>query len=181
MKQTTNFVKKALLSLIVIAFSLAISPSAAIAQSSTAQPPTKSEKKAARLAAIKSMVESQNYTFKAQTALPLGLRIRQLTSDYDLKVTKESIISYLPYFGRAYTAPIDPTKGGIQFTSKDFDYTLTPGKKDGWTVVIKPKDYRDVQQMTLSISSEGYTQLQVTSTNRQPISFNGQIVAPKQK
>ena len=137
------------------------------------------DKKAAKLAAIKNMVEGQNYIFQAQQALPLGGRTRQLTSEYDLKVTKESITSYLPYFGRAYTAPIDPTKGGIQFTSKDFGYNLSPNKKDGWTAVIKPKDNRDVQSMTLNISSEGYTSLQVTSINRQPISFSGIIVAPK--
>jgi hypothetical protein len=139
------------------------------------------DKKAAKLAAIKNMVESQNYVFKAQTVMPMSGRTRQLTSDYDVKVTKESITSYLPYFGRAYSAPMDPTQGGIQFTSKDFDYTLTPGKKDGWTVLIKPKDYRDVQQMTLNISSTGYATVQVTSTSRQPISFNGIIVAPQSK
>ena len=143
--------------------------------------PSAADKKSAKLAAIKDMVESQNYVFKAQTAMPMSGPTRQLTTDFDLKVTKQSIISYLPYFGRAYTAPMDPSKGGIQFTSKDFDYTLTPGKKDGWSVLVKPKDYRDVQQMTLSISSTGYATVQVTSTSRQPISFNGVIVAPKQK
>jgi len=138
-------------------------------------------KKVEKQASIKALVESQNYIFKAQTAMPMSGRTRQLTSDYDLKVSKDNIISYLPYFGRAYTAPIDPTQGGIQFATKDFDYTLTPGKKDGWTALIKPKDNRDVQQMTLSISSEGYASLQVTSTNRQPITFSGMVVAPKQK
>lgn len=164
-----NFVKKALLSLFVL------TPFLVSAQSSAA------DKKAAKLTAIKTMVESQNYIFKAQTALPMSGRTRQLTSDYDLKVTKENIVSYLPYFGRAYSAPIDPTKGGVQFTSKNFDYTLTPGKKDGWNVLIKPQDISDVQQMNLSISSTGYANLQVTSTSRQPISFSGVIVAPKQK
>jgi hypothetical protein len=168
MKLSPNFAKKALL------LSLMILPFVAGAQSD----PT--DKKAVKLAAIKNRVESQNYVFKAQTVMPMSGRTRQLTSDYDLKVTKESIVSDLPYFGRAYSAPIDPTKGGIEFTSKDFDYTLTPNKKDGWTALIKPKDYRDVQQMTLNISSTGYATLQVTSTNRQPISFNGIIVAPKQ-
>ncbi|HVW63254.1 MAG TPA: DUF4251 domain-containing protein [Puia sp.] len=140
-----------------------------------------SNKTSAKETAIKNMVDSQNYVFVAQTALPLSGRTRQLTSDYDLRVTKSSIVSYLPYFGRAYQAPLDPTKGGLEFTSKDFDYTATPGKKSGWTVQIKPKDNRDVQQMTLSISSGGYGTLQVVSTNRQPISFNGYIKAPKAK
>ncbi|HVU56865.1 MAG TPA: DUF4251 domain-containing protein [Puia sp.] len=129
----------------------------------------------AKTAAIKALVDSQNYVFVAQSALPMSGRVRQLTSDYDLRVTKSSIVSYLPYFGRAYTAPIDPTKGGIQFTSKDFEYTAKPRDKGGWDVSIKPKDYRDVQQMSLSISSTGYATLQVTSTSRQPISFNGII------
>jgi hypothetical protein len=129
----------------------------------------------------KGLVESKNFVFKAQTALPLSGPSRNLTSDYDLRVTPESIVSYLPYYGRAYVAPMDPSKSALEFTSKDFDYTTTPGKKDGWTVTIKPKDYKEVQQMTLSISSEGYASLQVTSTNRQAISFNGVIVAPRKK
>jgi hypothetical protein len=161
---------KRILSLLIF-----VTPFVTFAQSRT------EDKKAAKLAAIKNIVESQNYIFKAQSASPMSGRVRQLTSDYDLKVTKESIVSYLPYFGRAYSAPMDPTKGGIQFTSKNFDYTLTPGKKDGWSVLIKPKDYSDVQQMTLTISSTGYASLQVTSTNRQPISFNGIVVAPRSK
>lgn len=142
---------------------------------------TKQDKQAAKETEIKNLVDSQSYVFKAQSALPMTGRTRQLTSDYDLKVTKSSIVCYLPYFGRAYSAPIDPSKGGIQFTSKDFDYTVTGRKKGGWDVQIKPKDYRDVQQLSLSISQEGYASLQVTSTNRQMISFNGYITAIKQK
>ena len=142
---------------------------------------TKKDKDAEKIATTKNLVDSQNYVFIPQSAMPMAGRVRQLTPDFDLKVTKNSIVSYLPYFGRAYTPPIDPTKGGIQFTSKDFEYTATPKSKGGWDVLIKPKDYRDVQQMNLSISSTGYATLQVTSTSRQPISFNGYIKAPKQR
>ncbi|HEY4061090.1 MAG TPA: DUF4251 domain-containing protein [Puia sp.] len=174
MKILPNVLKKTI-PLLLIAAAL---PFLAPAQSS------KADKKAAQQAAIKQLVESQHYDFKAQTAMPMRGPTRQLTSDYDLKVTKEAIVSYLPYFGQAYTAPIDPSKGGIQFTSKDFNYTITNGKKGGWDIRIKPKDYRDVQQLSLSISEDGYATLQVTSTSRQPISFYGMIAAirqPKQK
>jgi len=140
---------------------------------------TKKDKDAEKIAQVKNLVDSQNYVFVAQSASPMSGRLRQLTPDYDLKVSKSSIVSYLPYFGRAYTAPLDPTQGGIQFTTKDFEYTATPRNKGGWDVLIKPKGYRDVQQMSLTISSTGYATLQVTSTNRQPISFNGYIKAPK--
>jgi hypothetical protein len=131
-----------------------------------------------KTAAMKSLVESGVYVFTAQSVMPMSGRVRQLTTDnYTLKISKEKITSDLPYFGQAYTAPIDPTNTGIQFTSKDFSYTLTPRKKGGWDVLIKPKDYKDVQQMTLSISSAGYASLQVISNSRQAISFNGIVAA----
>jgi hypothetical protein len=137
------------------------------------------DKAADKAAGIKNLIDSQNYVFKAQSAMPMSGRTRQLTSDYDVKVTKSQVVSYLPYYGRAYTAPMDPTQGGIQFTSKDFDYTVNPRKKGGWDIQIKPKDYRDVQQFSLSVTESGYATLQVTSTNRQSISFNGYITANK--
>lgn len=139
------------------------------------------DKKAQQQALIKNMVDSQHYVFVAQSAMPMSGRTRQLTSEYDLNVSPTEVVSYLPYYGRAYTAPIDPSQGGIQFTSKSFDYTATPKKKGGWDVVIKPKDYRDVTSMSLSISVDGYASLQVTSSSRQGISFNGYIRAPRPK
>ncbi len=138
------------------------------------------QSKEEKAAAFKSLIESGNYVFKAQSAMPMSGRVRQLTTDdYTLTITKEKIISDLPYFGQAYTAPMDPSKGGIQFSSTAFDYTITPGKKDGWEVLIKPKDYHDVNQLSLSISSAGYASLRVISTSRQQISFNGIIVPPR--
>jgi hypothetical protein len=134
-----------------------------------------------KAAAFKDMVESKNYVFQAQTVLPMRGGVRQLTTEYDLKITPTAIVCDLPYFGRAYVAPMNPAQGPLQFTSSNFSYTTTPRKKGGWDVVIKPNDHRDVQQMTLTISSAGYTTLQVTNLNRDPISFNGVIVPPRKK
>jgi hypothetical protein len=125
---------------------------------------------------VSKLIETKRYVFVAQTASPMGGRFRQLnTGEYDVRVTADSVISFLPYFGRAYSAPIDPSASGIQFTSTNFGYKQTPRKKGGWTIVIEPKDAADVRQMTFTISETGNTSLQVTSNNRQPISFNGQI------
>ena len=129
-------------------------------------------------AAMKSLVESKNYVFRAQTAIPQTGQTRNLTSIYDLKITTNSIVCDLPYFGRAY-APVDPNEGGIQFTSKDFTYTSKPTKKGGWEIAIKPNDISaDVRQMWLTITSDGYATLRVIGNNRNPISFSGQIFSP---
>ena len=134
-----------------------------------------------KVAAVKELVESKNFIFQAQTALPMRGSVRQLTSEYDLKVTPSAIVSDLPYFGRAFVAPMNPTQSPLLFTSRKFDYFTTPRKDGGWNIVIKPADHREVQSMTLSISTAGYTTLQVTNLNRDPISFNGDIVAPGKK
>jgi hypothetical protein len=130
-------------------------------------------------AQIKSIVEAQNYVFKAQTALPQSGSTRQLTSDFDLQVSKDTIVSDLPYFGRAFTAPINPSEGPLQFTSTDFQYSVSNRKKGGWDVVITPKDVNDPRQLNLSIFDNGTASVIVTSYNRQPISFNGYVTAKR--
>ena len=143
---------------------------------------TRKEKQAAKIAEVKGMISAGRYTFEANSALPLRGGTRQLTSAYDLQVTKDTIKSFLPYFGVAYVAPTDPTEGGIKFTSTNFEYKVTQNKNGSWDILIKPKDkivtdMRSVEQMRLNISIYGYASLQVTSTNRDAISFNGEIVA----
>jgi hypothetical protein len=126
---------------------------------------------------VASLIESKNFVFVAETANPLSGQFRQLTSEYDLRVLGDSIVAFLPYFGRAFSAPIDPNQGGIQFTSTDFEYSQQTRKKGGWNINIKPKDTRDVRQMNLFIRQNGNASLQVTSNNRQSISYNGRIEA----
>lgn len=173
MKILSNVLKKSLLILLIA------SGSQMTLHAQSAQ----ADKKAEKRAAIRALVESQHYDFKATSVTPMSSRSRQLTTDYDVKVTRESIVCYLPYFGRAYVAPLDPSQGGIQFTSKEFDYTVSNGKKGGWSILIIPKDHRDVQQMTLSLGEDGYGTLQVSSTQRQPISFYGYVseIRPSKK
>jgi len=129
--------------------------------------------------AIKTSIESKQFIFHAQTALPTSGRSRQLTSDYDLRLLSDSLISNLPFYGRAYSVPYGSGDGGFNFTSTKFDYTATPGKKKGWDIRIKPKDVTDFREFSLSLSDNGYGTLQAFSNNRQPISFTGYITEIK--
>ena len=141
----------------------------------TAMSVSAQKKVSAKETAIKSLLDNHRYVFYAESALPSSGRQRYLTSEYTVTIVKDSIISDLPYFGRAYAAPIGTTDGGIKFTSVDFDYTVIPRKKGGWEVNIKPKDGQDVQSMILTIYDNGKAYLNVNSNNRQTISFNGHI------
>jgi len=166
MKQVTG-----LLRIMLIAVSMAVSVAPVAAQES------KKQKKEKKEDAITALIQNQNYVFKAQNVMPMGGGTRQLTSEYDVRVTKDTVVSFLPYFGRAY-GYVDPNNGGIQFTSTNFTYTITD-KKNGWDILIKPTDAKSVQQMSFSIFNNGSATLQVISNNRQPISFNGFVTEIK--
>ena len=104
---------------------------------------------------VKTIVESKQFIFHAQTALPSSGRSRQLTTEYDLRIFPDSLVSNLPFYGRAYSVPYGSSDGGFHFTSTKFEYAATPGKKKGWDITIKPKDVTDFREFSLSLSDDG--------------------------
>lgn len=135
---------------------------------------SKKDKDKMKEAEVRQMVNDHNYTFQAQYANPIGGGHRYITPDYDVRVTKDSVIAYLPYFGRAYfDVPYNPTDGGIKFTSTKFTYVSKEKKKGGWDITIEPKDVKYLQRMTFFISQSGYANLGFIMTNRSAISFDG--------
>ena len=144
----------------------------ALSQFSTAQ---QNKKMDAKKTSIKEMINSQTFTFEAQSVTPLRGTFRNLTSLYDVTITKDTMQSYLPYFGRAFNAPYNQTKSPLEFTSTHFTYTFSQRKKNAWNVTIKPKDNSEIQQYLFTIFDNGRASLNVTSTSRDPILFNGYI------
>ena len=149
-------------------------------------------------ATTKKIVQDQDFIFVATTAMPLASQditavlnkmnspngsgsINLTGSRYDLIIHKDSVAAYLPYYGRSYSASLDPDDAGIKFKSKDFKYEKATRKKGGWLIVIVPKDIKDHQKLTLSVSENGYATLNVVNNNRQPITFNGYLSAPKEE
>ena len=122
---------------------------------------------------VKELVTSRRFVFTPQSVSPMSGGIRQVTPEFSLRVTADSIISYLPYFGRAFGIP--PSEGGISFTSTRFEYNAKERKKKRWEISIRPKDNRDVQQMNFTLFDNGYGSLYVTSNNRQGITYYGYI------
>lgn len=121
-----------------------------------------------------NLINSKSYVFVAQSAMPMSSTMRHLTSGYDLTVAGDSIIAYLPYFGRVYTAPAMGSDGGIKFTSTSHSYKLRT-TKHGWDINLKPKDVSSSVELNLHVSQSGYAVLQVNDASREAISFYGYI------
>src|SRR5688572_10874501 len=143
MKTINSWLKTALLPLLAAAMTL------------TAAHGQDGAEKKEKEVVTEEMIASKNFVFKAQAAQPLGGRTIQLTSDFDLRVSKDTLVSHLPYFGRAFVAPINPSEGGIRFTSTSFEYRVKERRKGGWEITLLPKDVRDVRQLFLNVSKGG--------------------------
>lgn len=122
---------------------------------------------------VNSMVTSQNFIFIPDMVNPMTGASRPLSPGYELVVSPDTIISYLPYFGRAY-APIYNSEGGIKFTSTDFQYKSAKAG-DRWKIRLRIKDAPDVNQIYLDVFENGTAILSINSNRRQSISFYGYI------
>ena len=132
--------------------------------------------KRAKAEEISKKITDFKFLFKANYAYPLGYKSIYLSPYYDVKVSKDTIQAYLPYFGRAYVAPIHSDDSGIKFTSTKFEYKITNGKSSGnWFVEIKTQDTNRDFSLFFDIWENGSARLEVTNPNRQPISFQGYI------
>ena len=140
------------------------------------------KEKAANRESIKQALEDNNFTFVAQQVSPLrgnivSPRLLQLDGSYNLKVSKDTIDCYLPYFGVAQRVDYGTRDTGLQFVTTDFSYDKKLGKKGGYEITIIPRNSDKTRQLFLTISESGSATLNVLSYNRDAISFNGVIEA----
>lgn len=147
--------------------------------SSFAQAPNtaddKKAKEATKQVSIQKMIASRLYSFSAESALPINDGSIPLTYGYYLRVQRDTLIAYLPYFGDAYEIPMDLTAdNGIDFTSTKFTYNAVQNIH-GYEITIVPQDVKDVKKMYLDISPDGYASLRISNLSRSGINFNGSI------
>lgn len=121
-----------------------------------------------------ALVNSKNFMFVANRAIPQGYPTVDLISNPNhLKFSHDEIDSYMPFFGRAYQVNINH-EGGFKFIAKPDSYDLVKTKK-GYEIKVKVKDKNDSYDIFLNISPEGTALLTIASNNRSTISYNGNI------
>lgn len=149
-------------------------------QSGNAQKLTARERKEQKAAEVKKLIESGNYVFVANSALPMAGRRINLTSTYGLNMKGTKAEAWLPYFGRAYQATYGDTDGGIKFEEEAQNLKITfNDRKKIYEIQFEVKAPKDNYTLNLSVGLSGYADLNVNCNNRQPISFTGTVEAPE--
>ena len=105
---------------------------------------------------------------------------KHLTSDYSLEIRNDSVYSYLPYFGVAYNVPYGGGKG-LNFSAPLSEYTSAYNKKGNAKITLEVRNEEDNYLYNITIYPNGSSNIQVTPTNRQSISFSGEMDLKKKE
>lgn len=135
---------------------------------------SRKERKEIERAKVEKMLADTVYVVDVTTALPMGWKSISLSARYSVKIEKDKVVSYLPYYGRAYSLPYGGGDG-LSFEGKSEDYTMEPEKKGVRKVGFSVQTREDRFDFHLDISLDGSAFITVLSNNRQPISFSGHL------
>jgi hypothetical protein len=125
---------------------------------------------------LASQINQKNFVLNFNYAYPLRMNPVFLSSSYTLKIKGDSAYAYLPYYGVAHSAPYNPSEGGIKFQTKTEKYTSTKNeRKRSWSIRFKARQLTTVYDLNLNVFDNGKAFLQVMSTDRDQISFNGEV------
>ena len=136
----------------------------------------KAEREAKLIEQTKKLIEAKAWQFDASQMLPAKGQSRSLTSSYSVVLKNDTVDSYLPYFGTAYSAGYGGSDSPMIFEAPIEDYSVTDGKKGAVIVKFKAKNKNDLVEYSFNISTNGSVSLSVNSTNRQHISYYGDLV-----
>ncbi len=132
--------------------------------------------KAEKARLLDEHIENRDFKFIANYAYPLSYQPVYLSPYYDVTVSPDTVKAHLPYYGRAYKAPINSSDGGIKFESTDFESKVEKGKKNGeWIVTIRTQDTSRPFTLNFTLWNKGTARLNVNDQDRQSISFHGTV------
>jgi hypothetical protein len=135
----------------------------------------KEEKKLALQKEVETLVNSKEFVFIGETAIPAGYRSVTLSTNSNyVKFHRENIESYMPYYGRTYNAGASMSDPGLKFEGNPTEYTLEKTKKEHRIKAVV-KGPADNYTISLIVNFDSSASLSITSNNRNSISYNGQI------
>lgn len=133
-----------------------------------------SEQKQQIAESIQNSIENKDFEFQPNIMNPMRGRTRHVTG-YSVRVQGDTLISNLPYFGVAHSAPYGGGTG-LSFESEIESYTSTQVADDHYEIKLTTRSEGDLLTYTFDIFTSGNAQLSVYSRNKDSISYTGEMV-----
>ena len=134
----------------------------------------RAERDAKLAQAVENVLSERSYTITVSMMYPRRGQSVNVTPDFSLQVEDDTLMSYLPYYGRAYSVPYGGGKG-LNFTAPIQDYREARGHKGNTLISFFVNNGEDILKYTLDIYTNGSASINVISRNRESISFSGYL------
>lgn len=139
-----------------------------------------SEKKAATARMVYGQVmdslNSSSYTILLDYVTPRRMKPQFLTSGYRVKIDGDTITSFLPYFGVAYRADFNGRdRSPLDFRAPILSYKSEQVKQDYFRIKLSTRHEMEIITYQIEVFSNGKATLDVISSDREGISFSGNI------
>ena len=121
---------------------------------------------------VRNSIENRHFTIDVKICQPLRSRPINLSTLYSLEVEGDTIISYLPYFGRAYSIPYGGGKA-LNFQGRISAYEAAEVKDGKYLINIGVSNEEDDYLYRIQMFDNGKADIEVMSRNRDRINFTG--------
>ena len=138
-----------------------------------------SEEKAAQMAELSANVtnalNNRDYKIAIDRMYPMRGSSRHVSFGYSVEVRNDTLISYLPYFGRAYNVPYGGGKG-LNFSAPIGSYQEFMKKNGQRYIEIGVTNDEDTYFYTIEVFDNGSSSVDVRARQRERISYSGNVV-----
>ncbi len=134
----------------------------------------KAEREAARVREVAAALADRHYQIDVRMMHPMRGKSKMLSYGYSVEVKGDTLVSYLPYFGRAYNVPYGGGKA-LNFTAPIRGYREGRLKKGLTRIEIATQNEEDQYLYTLDIFDNGRATIDVVARERENIRFDGEM------
>ena len=157
-------------SLLTVVFSLL----ALVMLSGCATAEERAARAAEQTAKVKIALTERQYKIGINRMYPMKGSSKSVSASYAVEVRNDSLISYLPYIGRAYQVPYGGGKG-LNFSERIGSYQESQTKKGLRRIEIGVKNEEDTYLYTIDVWENGSSQIDVQARQRERISYSGEM------
>lgn len=125
-------------------------------------------------AAVRALVESRDYTIDVDMMSTSRGRPVTLSHPWNISVKGDSIYSYLPYMGEAYT-PVIGRQDGLNFDGRLNDYVEKEGKRGSIEIEFWARTFEDRYDYRVTVFPGGASYIWVTPDRKSTVSFDGRL------
>ncbi len=124
---------------------------------------------------LQKRIQFRQYVFEAQAISTQQGNIQLQGSVFKVRVTYDSIIAILPFYGNSYSPQFGRSEDDIiNFVSTNFEYTDVAKKKGKWEITMEPKDAKGIR-IFLTVFNNGDAQMEAINPRKQTMLYKGYV------